>query len=61
MRVSIDIDARLMRRAMRTGKGRTKRALVEAGLELLVQTYSQPRIRRLKRQVRKLGNLGAWR
>jgi len=33
-RTNIEIDDRLMRQAMRTGKGRTKRAVVEAGLAL---------------------------
>jgi Arc/MetJ family transcription regulator len=61
MRTNIEIDDRLMRRAMRTGKGRTKRAVVEAGLELLVQTHSQARIRRLRGKVQWLGDLNASR
>jgi Arc/MetJ family transcription regulator len=56
-RTSVEIDDRLMRQAMRTGKGRTKRAVVEAGLKLLVQTYSQSRIRALRGKVRWQGNL----
>ena len=40
-RISIEIDDRLMRHAMRTGKGRTKRAVIEAGLQLLVQIHGQ--------------------
>src|SRR5260370_37587461 len=47
-RTNIEIDDRLMRRAMRTGRGRTKRAVVEAGLRLLVQTHAQAGIRRVK-------------
>ena len=57
MRTNIEIDDRLMREAMRTGKGRTKRAIVEAGLRLLVQTHGQTGIRRLKGKVRWEGNL----
>ena len=56
-RTNIEIDDRLMRQAMRTGKGRTKRAVVEAGLRLLVQTHAQIGIRRLKGKVRWEGNL----
>jgi Arc/MetJ family transcription regulator len=61
MRTNIEIDDRLMRRAMRTGKGRTKRAVVEAALELLVQTYAQARIRGLRGKVRWIGDLEASR
>jgi Arc/MetJ family transcription regulator len=56
-RTNIEIDDRLMRQAMQTGNGRTKRAVVEAGLRLLVQTYGQTGIRRLKGKVRWEGNL----
>ena len=38
MRTNIDIDARLMRQAMRSSGARTKRAAVEEGLRLLIQT-----------------------
>ncbi len=61
MRTNIEIDDGLMRRAMRTGRGRTKRAVVEAGLELLVQTHSQARIRRLRGKVRWIGDLNELR
>ena len=56
-RTRVDIDDGLMRRAMRTGKGRTKRAVVEAGLRLLVQIHAQTGIRRLKGKIRWDGNL----
>jgi Arc/MetJ family transcription regulator len=56
-RTNIEIDDRLMQQAMRTGKGRTKRAVVEAGLRLLVQTHGQAGIRRLKGKVHWEGNL----
>ncbi len=38
MRTNIDIDDRLMRQAMRTSGARTKRAVVQEALRLLVQT-----------------------
>jgi Arc/MetJ family transcription regulator len=60
-RTNIEIDDRLMRQAMRTGIGRTKRAVVEAGLRLLVQTHAQAGIRRLKGKVRWEGDLSVSR
>ena len=56
-RTTVEMDDRLMRRAMRTGVGRTKRAVVEAGLRLLVQVYQQTSIRRLRGKIRWEGNL----
>ena len=48
MRTNIVIDDRLMREAMKaTGLG-TKRAVVEAGLRLVVQVRAQAGIRRLR-------------
>jgi len=60
-RTNIEIDDTLMREAMRTGRGRTKRAVVEAGLRLLVQTHAQTGIRRLKGKIRWQGDLSASR
>lgn len=60
-RTNIEIDDRLMRQALKTGKGRTKRAVVEAGLRLLVQTYAQTGIRRLKGKIQWQGDLAASR
>jgi len=57
MRTNIDIDDRLMRRAMRSCRSRTKRATVEAGLRLLVQTRAQASIRRLRGKIRWEGDL----
>jgi Arc/MetJ family transcription regulator len=37
-RTNIDIDDRLMRQAVRRGGARTKRAAVEKGLRLLIET-----------------------
>ncbi|MGC2330296.1 MAG: type II toxin-antitoxin system VapB family antitoxin [Candidatus Acidiferrales bacterium] len=57
MRTNIDIDDRLMRKAMRSSRSRTKRAVVEEGLRLLIQTRAQTGIRRLRGKVRWEGNL----
>jgi Arc/MetJ family transcription regulator len=57
MRTSIDIDDRLMQQAMRSSRSRTKRATVEAGLRLLIQTVKQAGIRRLRGKVRWDGTL----
>jgi Arc/MetJ family transcription regulator len=61
MRTNIDIDDRLMRRAMRESGARTKKATVEAGLRLLADTHAQSVIRRLKGKVRWEGDLEASR
>jgi Arc/MetJ family transcription regulator len=57
MRTNIDIDDRLMRQAMKSSRSRTKRAAVEAGLRLLVQTRAQSKIRRLRGKIRWEGDL----
>ena len=57
MRTNIDIDDRLMRLAMRSSRSRTKRATVEAGLRLLIQTRAQRSIRRLRGKIIWDGNL----
>ena len=57
MRTNIDIDDGLMRQAMRTSGAATKKAAVEAGLQLLVQTFSQSDIRKLHGKVRWDGDL----
>ena len=57
MRTNIDIDDDLMTQAMRTSGARTKRAAVEEGLRLLIQTRSQGSIRRLRGKVVWEGNL----
>jgi len=58
MRTNIEIDDDLMREAMRATGERTKRAVVERGLRLLVQTRGQSRIRRLRGRVIWRGDLG---
>ena len=57
MRTNIDIDDRLMRQAMRSSRARTKRAAVEAGLRLLIQTQAQAAIRRLRGKIHWNGDL----
>ncbi len=61
MRTNIDIDDRLMRDAMRSSGARTKRAVVEEGLRLLIQTRGQGRVRRLRGTVAWEGDLEASR
>jgi Arc/MetJ family transcription regulator len=58
MRTNIEIDDDLMREAMRATGERTKRAVVERGLRLLVQIRGQSRIRRLRGKVTWRGDLG---
>jgi Arc/MetJ family transcription regulator len=57
MRTNIDIDDTLMRRAMRSSGARTKRAVVEEGLRLLIRTRDQRAIRRLRGKVAWEGDL----
>jgi Arc/MetJ family transcription regulator len=57
MRTNIEIDDDLMREAMRATGERTKRAVVERGLRLLVQTRGQSRLRRLRGKVTWRGDL----
>ena len=57
MRTNIEIDDQLVSQAMRTSGARTKKAVVEAGLRLLVKTHSQIAIRKLRGKVRWEGDL----
>ena len=57
MRTNIEIDDRILTRAMRNSGVSTKKAVVEAGLRLLVKTYSQTAVRRLRGKVQWEGNL----
>jgi len=57
MRTNIVIDDRLMERAMRASGLKTKRAAVEAGLELLIRVKAQAGLRRLRGKVSWEGNL----
>ncbi len=57
MRTNIVMDERLIRQAMRATGLKTKRAVVEAGLKLLVQINAQTGIRKLRGKVAWNGNL----
>jgi Arc/MetJ family transcription regulator len=57
MRTNIEIDDQLMRQAMRSSGARTKKAVVEEGLRLLVQTHGQSVIRRWRGKVKWEGDL----
>jgi Arc/MetJ family transcription regulator len=57
MRTNIEIDDQLVSKAMRSSGVRTKKAVVEAGLRLLVNTHSQTAIRRLRGKVKWEGDL----
>jgi Arc/MetJ family transcription regulator len=57
MRTNIDIDDKLMRQAIRSSGARTKRAVVEAGLRLLIETRGQRAVRRLRGKVAWDGDL----
>ncbi len=57
MRTAIDIDDRLLLQAMRKCRVCTKKAAVEAALRLLLQTYAQTGIRRLRGRVAWEGDL----
>jgi Arc/MetJ family transcription regulator len=57
MRTNIDIDDDLIRQAMRSSGARTKRAVVEEALRLLIRTHGQRSMRRLRGKVAWEGNL----
>jgi len=57
VRTNIEIDDRLMREAMRLSGASTKKAAVEAGLKLLIQTRSQAGIRRWRGKIQWEGDL----
>jgi len=57
MRTNIEIDDQLVERAMRSSGAPTKRAVVEAALQLLVKTHAQTAIRQLRGKVQWEGDL----
>ena len=57
MRTNIVLDDDLVRAAMRASGLKTKRAVVEAGLRLLVQTKAQTGMHRLRGRVAWNGQL----
>jgi len=58
-RTNTEIDDDLMREAMRVSGDATKRAAVERGLRLLIDTRAQQGIRRLRGKVARTGDLSA--
>lgn len=61
MRTNIEIDDELMDEALRRSGAATKRAAVEEGLRLLIQTRAQASIRRLRGKVAWEGDLATSR
>ncbi len=61
MRTNIEIDEDLMTKALKAGGFKTKKAAVEEGLRLLVQTRAQGQIRRLRGKLRWEGSLDEMR
>ncbi len=57
MRTNIELDDHLIAQAMRSTGAPTKRAAVEAGLRLLVQTHAQTNLRKLRGAITWQGNL----
>jgi len=57
MRTNIVIDEKLIREAMKATGLKTKRAVVEAGLQALIQIKRQADIRRWRGQVQWEGDL----
>ena len=61
MRTNVVIDDKLMSCALRVSGCRTKRATIESGLRLLVQFYSQKKLRTLKGKITWEGDLDEMR
>jgi len=61
MRTNVVIDDKLMKRALRCGGYRTKKAAIEQGLRLLVQINTQKKIRELKGKIHWEGDLESMR
>ena len=61
MRTNINIDDTLMREAMTLSRLKTKKAVVETGLKLLVQIKKQERIKSLRGKLKWDGDLDAMR
>lgn len=61
MRTNIVIDDQLIEQAMKATGLPTKKAVVEAGLQLLIQVKAQTGVRRLRGKVKWSGNLAKMR
>jgi Arc/MetJ family transcription regulator len=57
VQINIEIDDKLMRKAMKRSGARTKKSAVEAGLRLLAATHEQGSIRRLRGKIRWEGDI----
>jgi Arc/MetJ family transcription regulator len=61
MRTNVVIDDKLMARALKSGRYKTKRSAIESGLRLLVQINGQKRLRQLKGKIHWEGDLESMR
>ncbi len=61
MRTNVVLDDELIKKALKYGGYKTKKAAIEAGLRLLVQMNSQKRLRSLRGKVKWEGNLDEMR
>lgn len=61
MRINIVIDDKLMADALKASGARTKREVVELGLQTLLQLNRQSEIRKLRGKVKWAGDLDATR
>ena len=61
MRTNVIIDDNLMESALKVSGLRTKKAAIEEGLKLLVQTRNQSKIKELRGQLKWTGNLDEMR
>jgi Arc/MetJ family transcription regulator len=61
MRTNIVIDEDLMKEAMTLSRLKTKKAVVESGLKLLVQIKKQEQLKNLRGKLKWIGDLDAMR
>jgi len=61
MRTNIVIDEDLMKEAMALSRLKTKKAVVESGLKLLVQIKKQEQLKSLRGKLKWIGDLDAMR
>ncbi len=61
MRTNIEIDDKLMKRAMKVARTSTKRETVEKALETLIRLENQKSVRQLRGKIDWDGDIEAWR
>lgn len=61
MRTNIEIDDKLMDRAMKAAGTTTKKETVERALEMLIRVEGQKGIRKLRGKIAWEGDIDAWR